>query len=189
MVGPFVGQHPVPVVQAHIGVQGRIGRGGGISRHGEPGPVSGPQEDGGAGHIVQDAVLEDDIGQGGAVHGLHAEASGPLEPHPPDRHQMVAAGGLRAELQPSGGAAAVHGNQLVPCVLPGVYAARVVAAYGAVLYEHVLEGLEDARPEGGLQAQALVGEGVADGVPHRHVPAAVDVEGVPNGVHQDVVHV
>ena len=154
---------------------------------GVPGTIAYPNKDGRGGNGVHGAVGHHDVGEGAAVHGLHAEATGTLEPDPGDGDGVVAAGGLGAKLDTGGGTAGVGGHDLIGSAGSGNHRTGIVAADHTVLDQDVLGGHEHAGTVGSLHDDGVVRKGVEVAVADGNVLAAVDIVGIPVGVHDQVV--
>ena len=154
---------------------------------GVPGTIAYPNKDGRGGNGVHGAVGHHDVGEGAAVHGLHAEATGTLEPDPGDGDGVVAAGGLGAKLDTGGGTAGVGGHDLIGSAGSGNHRTCIVAADHTVLDQDVLGGHEHAGTVGSLHDDGVVRKGVEVAVADGNVLAAVDIVGIPVGVHDQVV--
>ncbi len=142
----------------------------------------------GAAHGVHLRIDHEDVMDVRAVHRLEAEAAGALEGHIRDRHGVVTAGGLGAELDACGRTAGVGGNLLVGGVGACQHRASVIAGHSAVADQAVMHRLEDACAVGGLEDNGVVCQGVEGRILDGHILAAVDVECVAVGVHHHAVH-
>ena len=196
--GPFLsaGKNPFPVIQPHLrslcfpflaGIH-RIAPNGSqsirtaVSRNGKPVPDPQPDEYWRGTDLPHPAVFNQDVMHVRGVTGFQTDPPGTDKFHSSHGDMIAPAAGLRAEFHPSAGLAAIRGGQLVPGILSGINAACVKAHDLAVFHQNVPHRHELLRPEGSLQADGVVVQGIENGIPQRNV------QRVPRRIHQQTIH-